>query len=315
MHPVITDLLACLVKSTRRLKCSECAHRAAEVLRRLPCHAPFTCMHAECHRLSIDSNATMLMYVCAQEVGGAENVKSEKKCCGEVIGIVTRTWRARGYAGTLKEDTQATPGRTSNALFVARDRSVPFISFQTRQAANLMDKLVVVVVDEWPVHSRHPLGHYVRTIGKIGETETESEAILLEHDVNTAPFTSAVHACVPPLPGPDKHGNPRYWQPSAEEIEVPWRRDLRDLCVCSVDPPGCKDIDDALHARQLPNGNIEVGVHIADVSNFCNAGSPMDEEAARRSTTVYLVNRRIDMFPKPLTEDICRCCCCKSAAL
>jgi exosome complex exonuclease DIS3/RRP44 len=244
-----------------------------------------------------------------QEVEAAQDVKSGKQRCGEVVGIVKRTWRARGYAGSLKEDTQATAGRTSNALFVAADRSTPFISIQTRQAAQLLDKVIVVVVDEWPVHSRHPLGHYVRTLGKIGELDTESLALLLEYDVNTAPFTAAVHACVPPLPGEG------HWKPSAAEIDVPWRRDLRDLCVCSVDPPGCKDIDDALHARQLPNGNIEVGVHIADVTQFCEAGSAMDEEACRRSTTVYLVNRRIDMFPKPLTEDICRCgCTCTAPA-
>jgi exosome complex exonuclease DIS3/RRP44 len=151
------------------------------------------------------------------------------------------------------------------------------------------------------VHSRYPIGHYVRKLGKIGELDTESEALLLEYDVNTAPFSSAVHACVPPLPG-----GGQWWKPSAEEINVPWRRDLRHLCVCSVDPPGCKDIDDALHARRLPNGNVEVGVHIADVTQFCVAGSAMDEEAQKRSTTVYLVNKRIDMFPKPLTEDICR---------
>ena len=52
--------------------------------------------------------------------------------------------------------------------------------------------------------------------------------------------------------------------------------------VCSVDPPGCKDIDDALHIRPLPNGNQELGVHIADVTNFLLPGTAMDEEAARR---------------------------------
>lgn len=238
-----------------------------------------------------------------QEVEAEVDVKSDRQPCGEVVGIVKRTWRPRGYAGTLKEDTQATPGHTSNALFVPSERSIPFISIKTRQAAQLMDKVLIVVVDEWPVYSRHPLGHYVRTVGKIGELGPESEALLLEHDVNTAPFTRAVLACVPPLPGKGQG----YWKPNTEDVEVPWRRDLRDLCVCSVDPPGCKDIDDALHARPLPNGNIEVGVHIADVTHFCLAGSAMDEEACKRSTTVYLVDRRIDMFPKPLTEDICRC--------
>ena len=60
------------------------------------------------------------------------------------------------------------------------------------------------------------------------------------------------------------------------------REDLRGLCVCSVDPPGCKDIDDALHVRSLPGGNVEVGVHIADVTNFLKPDTAMDEEAALR---------------------------------
>eukprot|EP00892_Ulva_mutabilis_P007742 jgi/Ulvmu1/533/UM001_0541.1 len=215
--------------------------------------------------------------------------------CGVVVSITKRSWRARGYAGSLKEDTIAAPGRTASVIFVPLERSVPYIRMQTRQAAQLMDKRLVVVVDEWPVDSAYPLGHYIRTLGRIGDVDTESDALLLEYDVNTAPFTPAVHACVPPLP----------WTVTDADVTAPWRRDLRHICVCSVDPPGCKDIDDALHARQLPNGNIELGVHIADVTHFVRPGTPIDEEAARRSTTVYLVNRRIDMLPKPLTEDIC----------
>ena len=73
--------------------------------------------------------------------------------------------------------------------------------------------------------------------------------ILIENDVNTNPFTPAVHACVPPLP---------WAGVGPAELSDPNRADLRHLAVCSVDPPGCKDIDDALHVRQLPNGNYEV---------------------------------------------------------
>ena len=58
--------------------------------------------------------------------------------------------------------------------------------------------------------------------------------------------------------------------------------DLRHLPICSVDPPGCKDIDDALHIRQLENGNLELGVHIADVTHFLHPGTAMDDEAASR---------------------------------
>ncbi len=67
--------------------------------------------------------------------------------------------------------------------------------------------------------------------------------------------------------------------------------DCRHLDVCSVDPPGCTDIDDALHCRELEDGNLEVGVHIADVSHFIRPGTAIDREAAKRSTTVYLTDR------------------------
>ena len=72
-----------------------------------------------------------------------------------------------------------------------------------------------------------------------------------------------------------------------------------------MDPIGCKDIDDALHCRILPNGNYEVGVHIADVTHFVRPGSEIDREAARRCTTVYLVEKRTDMLPGLLTENLC----------
>jgi len=81
--------------------------------------------------------------------------------------------------------------------------------------------------------------------------------------------------------------------------------DCRHLDICSVDPPGCTDIDDALHCRRLPNGNFEVGVHIADVSHFIRPGTAIDKEAANRSTTVYLTDRRIDMVPELLSSNLC----------
>ena len=73
--------------------------------------------------------------------------------------------------------------------------------------------------------------------------------------------------------------------------DVKRRTDLRHIAVASVDPPGCTDIDDALHCRELGNGNWEVGVHIADVSHFIRPGTAIDKEAAKRGTTVYLIDR------------------------
>lgn len=81
--------------------------------------------------------------------------------------------------------------------------------------------------------------------------------------------------------------------------------DLRGITICSVDPPGCTDIDDALHARRISEDRVEVGVHIADVSHFIKPGNALDREAALRATTVYLVEKRIDMVPELLSSNLC----------
>lgn len=80
------------------------------------------------------------------------------------------------------------------------------------------------------------------------------------------------------------------------------RKDFRVLDICSVDPPGCTDIDDALHCMPLDNGNFQVGVHIADVTHFVKPGTAIDLEASQRATTVYLTGRRIDMVPGNIFE-------------
>jgi len=222
-----------------------------------------------------------------------------KRPTARVIGIIKRNWRTRGYCGSLQPPKQGAPqfsnDRTTNVLFTPVERKFPFIRIQTRQAQTLSDKRIVVAIDGWEADSMYPMGHYVRNLGNIGDKDVETEVLLIENDINTAPFSSAVHACVPPLP----------WKVTEADINDPNRADLRHLPICSVDPPGCKDIDDALHIRKLENGNWELGVHIADVTHFVHPGTAMDVEAASRATTTYLVQRRIDMLPKPLTEDIC----------
>jgi exosome complex exonuclease DIS3/RRP44 len=127
----------------------------------------------------------------------------------------------------------------------------------------------------------------------LGDKSTENEVLLLEHDIPHSRFSEAVLDCLPSLP----------WD--IKSADVAERVDCRHLDICSVDPPGCTDIDDALHARELDNGNLEVGVHIADVSHFIRPGTAIDKEAANRSTTVYLTDRRIDMVPELLSSNLC----------
>ncbi|KAH6837586.1 ribonuclease II family protein [Perilla frutescens var. hirtella] len=213
---------------------------------------------------------------------------------GRVVGIIKRNWHS--YCGSLEPmPMPAGEGGIAHALFVSKDRRFPKIRIQTRQLGNLLDKRIIVAVDSWDRLSRYPSGHYVKTIGEIGDRDTESEVVLIENDIDARPFSSQVLACLPPIP----------WSVSAEDIANPIRQDLRHIRVFSVDPPGCRDIDDALHCTLLPSGHFEVGVHIADVTNFVHPGTSLDDEAAQRGTSVYLVEKRIDMLPKPLTEDIC----------
>ncbi|CAH2071572.1 unnamed protein product, partial [Iphiclides podalirius] len=207
---------------------------------------------------------------------------------GKVVGIIRRKWRQ--YCGILKPSKF--PGATRH-LFTPAERKIPHVRIETRQSDVLASQRILVALDSWPRNSRYPLGHFVRSLGPIGDKAAENEVILLEHDIPHARFSEAVLACLPP----------DDWTIPEEEIRR--RVDLRPLCVCSVDPPGCTDIDDALHARPLGGGRCEVGVHIADVTHFVRPGTALDAEAASRSTTVYLVDKRIDMVPELLSSNLC----------
>lgn len=87
--------------------------------------------------------------------------------------------------------------------------------------------------------------------------------------------------------------------------EIALRKDLREVTTITIDPLTAQDFDDALSIRTLENGNVEIGVHIADVSHYVKPGSAIDKEAYRRSTSVYLVDRCVPMLPEELSNKLC----------
>lgn len=218
-----------------------------------------------------------------------------------VVGVVKRNWRQ--YVGHVDESSvsqSVKQGRKQQTVFlIPMDKRIPKIRVRTRQAGEIIGKRVLVTIDSWDRDSRYPVGHFVRSLGELETKGAETEALLLEYDVQYRPFPKAVLDCLP------AEGHDWIVPPSTDDPGWRDRRDLRDLQICSIDPIGCQDIDDALHARPLPNGNYEVGVHIADVSHFVKPNNAMDAEASIRGTTVYLVDKRIDMLPMLLGTDLC----------
>ncbi|VDP69147.1 unnamed protein product [Echinostoma caproni] len=118
-------------------------------------------------------------------------------------------------------------------------------------------------------------------LGDMNELEPATQKILIEYGIEEKEFRPEHIQGLPEHPD-------HFIIPPAEYT---YRKDFRSRCVFTIDPPSAKDIDDALHIERLKDGLYEVGIHIADVSYFVKPGTPLDLEAAERTTSVYLVQR------------------------
>lgn len=153
------------------------------------------------------------------------------------------------------------------------------------------DKVIVELIAT-PAAAQPLEGKVTRILGQAGKHETEMHAIMAEFDLPTdlpAQVLAAAEAIAGPIPA----------------SEVARRRDFRKVPTFTIDPVDAKDFDDALSLAQLPNGHYQVGIHIADVSYYVPEGSPIDQEAFARGTSVYLVDRTIPMLPERLANELC----------
>ncbi|XP_030898923.2 DIS3-like exonuclease 2 isoform X2 [Melopsittacus undulatus] len=188
------------------------------------------------------------------------------------------------------------------AMFSPVDHRVPRIyvsladcppDFVTRPQ-DYSNILFVCRIVDWKEDSNFATGQLAKSLGQAGEIEPETEGILMEYGVDFSDFPSEALECLPQnLP----------WVISPGELAK--RRDLRKECIFTIDPSTAKDLDDALSCKQLPDGNFEVGVHIADVSYFVLEETALDKVASERATSVYLVQKVVPMLPKLLCEELC----------
>ncbi|XP_060008566.1 DIS3-like exonuclease 1 isoform X2 [Lagenorhynchus albirostris] len=223
---------------------------------------------------------------------------SEPMPTGRVVGILQKNWRDYVVTFPSKEEVQSQGKNARKILVTPWDYRIPKIRISTQQAEALQDFRVVVRIDSWESTSMYPSGHFVRVLGRIGDLEGEIATILVENSISVVPFSEA-QMCEMPV---NTAENP--WKVSSEEERE--RKDLRKThLVFSIDPRGCEDVDDTLSVRALDNGNLELGVHIADVTHFVTSHSYIDIEARTRATTYYLADRRYDMLPSILSADVC----------
>lgn len=208
-----------------------------------------------------------------------------RKKDGEVVEILQRA--KIDFTGIIKLSDRF-------AFFVPDDRKMLhdiFIPLDGLNGAKDGYKAIAKIVD-WPEDAKNPIGEITHVLGKQGENNAEMNAILADYGF--------------PLTFPDEVEIQA--ESIKEEItkeEIARRRDFREVLTFTIDPADAKDFDDAISFQTLKNGNIEVGVHIADVSHYVKPGSALDKEAFERGTSVYLVDRVIPMLPERLSNGLC----------
>lgn len=152
---------------------------------------------------------------------------------------------------------------------------------------------VVVKIESWTTgQHRQPVGVLTYVLGKAGSNDIEMKGILINNGFNLE-FPPEV------IKEAESLGT------EIPEVEIAIRRDMRQTPTFTIDPENARDFDDALSFMYLPNGNLEVGVHIADVTHYVHENTALDKEALARSTSVYLVDRVCPMLPEKLSNELC----------
>tara|TARA_R110002096_G_scaffold386418_2_gene580370 strand:- start:72960 stop:75089 length:2130 start_codon:yes stop_codon:yes gene_type:complete len=243
----------------------------------------------------ISSDSDKDIYISQRNMGGALHgdtvkvlryaQKKNKKPEGQIVEILKRN--KTEFVGIVQLAAH-------HAFVVADSRRMPYDFFIPKEHINGAKdgEKVIVSLSDWPKDAKNPFGKIIEVLGLPGNHDVEIHSILAAYDL------------------------PRFFPKEVEdeaekinehilEEEVKKRRDFRDVCTFTIDPKDAKDFDDAISVEKLKNGNWEIGVHIADVSHFVKEDSALEEEALKRATSVYLVDRVVPMLPEKLSNKVC----------
>lgn len=204
---------------------------------------------------------------------------------GEVVEVIQRAQDT--FVGTLDV--------SDNYAFLVSDNRVlntdVFIPRNKLKGGKTGQKAVVRLM-KWEPNLKSPVGEVIDILGDKGNNDTEMHAILAEFGL--------------PYKYPeDVEAAANKMDAGITPAEIAKRIDMRKVWTITIDPRDAKDFDDALSLQKLPDGNWQVGVHIADVTHYVKPESIIEEEALKRATSVYLVDRTIPMLPEHLSNGIC----------
>src|SRR6266403_3574494 len=159
-------------------------------------------------------------------------------------------------------------------------------------AQNLEGVVVDVEITDWPSATQQPRGRVIEILGEESDFGVDVEIMIRKFHL-------------PHRFPPEVIEEAQAIENVIHASELRHRRDYRDLPIVTIDGETARDFDDAVHVRQLENGNYELQVHIADVAQYVTPKSPLDQEARLRGTSVYFPDRAVPMLPLELSTDIC----------
>lgn len=208
---------------------------------------------------------------------------------GRMEGVVTRVVKR------AQNELIGTVQKSAFYAFVVPDsksftRDI-FLSEANSAKLNTGDRVIVRIID-WNEKLKNPEGIVIDTLNDERVNEVAMKEILLQAGFSLD-FPEEVL----------KESEALSVEIPAEEIAR--RTDLRDVLTLTIDPHDAKDFDDAISIRDLNNGWLEIGVHIADVGHYVTPGSALDTEAYRRATSVYLPDRVLPMLPEHISNGLC----------
>ncbi|MBW4538843.1 MAG: ribonuclease R [Myxacorys chilensis ATA2-1-KO14] len=157
--------------------------------------------------------------------------------------------------------------------------------------SDAIDNLVHVEVQRYPIGQNLPLGNIAKLLGS-DEEASDVDIVCCKHDL-PRDFSEAVLGSAKALPN------------KITKAEIKKRVDLRDVPTITIKASDADSADDAITLEELEDGNWRLGIHIADVAHYVEAGSPLDREAQRRGVSVYMGDLVLPMLPEQITDQLC----------